>query len=677
MSKIKLNLEYYSGRDIYSDGEIEDELYEITLNNNCYDDIVFNDNRWPILYHLSSIRHNIISWYPFKKDCSILEIGAGCGAITGALCDKAKEVVAVDLSKRRSEINANRNKNRDNLEIIVGNLSDIKFERQFDYITLIGVWEYAIKFKNSNDPYLDFLKDIKRLLKPDGVLLLAVENRYGLKYFSGSKEDHVGSYFSGINGYIGIDNVRTFDKRQVSKYLKDAGFSKLSYYYPFPDYKTPYQIFSDKQKPKYNQLESRTITFDRVRLENFNERLVFNDLISNDMFGYFANSFLIECSNIDTDVNILYVKHNSKRLPKYQITTTIIEEDEKKVVVKSPIYSYGIDHIKDIFDNYTKLNQSRSQRFSVIDTKFKEGKLYLKYTDDILLSEYLIRLINNGKKNEVFKKLEEVYNILVSNSEDNSAFYICDKMKEVFGKHAEELSIFRHKHRYITLPNLDFNFENITVLSNGKYEVIDFEWVFDFLLPIEFIFYRCIRLFFSKYGEEIGNYITNKEIYNYFNITEEEIQLFERLNNEFFIYVHGKNAPYCYFQYLKKCVNLNHYINERNALKKNNKKLKQELKVCKAIINEESKKLIEKNAKFAKEQEKFAEVRNDLIKRIEDLERQNEQLKQRIGLLNSEQEKIKEENNRLVNEINRIKNSRSWKVIQFLSSIKYRRKKFR
>ncbi len=46
----------------------------------------------------------------FKKDASVLEIGAGCGAISGVLCRNAKHVTSVDLSKRRSLINANRNK---------------------------------------------------------------------------------------------------------------------------------------------------------------------------------------------------------------------------------------------------------------------------------------------------------------------------------------------------------------------------------------------------------------------------------------------------------------------------------------------------------------------------------------------------------------------------------------
>ena len=85
-----------------------------------------------------SYAQSIINWFPFKENATCLEIGGGCGAITGALCQNLHEVKVVELSKRRSSINLARHKHFDNLEIIVGNLNDIEFKEKFDYITLIG-----------------------------------------------------------------------------------------------------------------------------------------------------------------------------------------------------------------------------------------------------------------------------------------------------------------------------------------------------------------------------------------------------------------------------------------------------------------------------------------------------------------------------------------------------------
>lgn len=125
----RLNYSFYNGVDLYSDGEIEDEMLEIAKNNNDFESVIAGDNRWPILYHFSNKRHNLLEWYPFDKEAEVLEIGAGCGAITGVLCNKCKHVTSVELSQKRSLINYYRNRDKENLEIIVGNLNDIQFDK--------------------------------------------------------------------------------------------------------------------------------------------------------------------------------------------------------------------------------------------------------------------------------------------------------------------------------------------------------------------------------------------------------------------------------------------------------------------------------------------------------------------------------------------------------------------
>jgi SAM-dependent methyltransferase len=291
----KLNLDFYSGTDYYSDGDIEDELLKIVKSGRDIDEVLANDNRWPILYHLSPIRQNIINWYPFKENSSLLEIGGGCGAITGALCKSLHEVKVVELSKRRSLINFERNKDFGNLEIIVGNLNDVKFENKFDYITLNGVLEYAGSFTDTKEPYKDFLKNIKKYLKPDGKLIVAIENRYGLKYFAGAKEDHTGKEFDGITGYIGNDNVRTFGKKELEDLLQESGYPTQEFYYPHPDYKMPMEIYSQDWLPNAETLLSQAPNFDNERYELFNETEAFKGIIENGQYEFFANSFLVVC----------------------------------------------------------------------------------------------------------------------------------------------------------------------------------------------------------------------------------------------------------------------------------------------------------------------------------------------------------------------------------------------
>ena len=291
-----LNLSFYKGKDLYSDGDIEDELLNIVQNNDDYMGILKNDNRWPILYHLSPIRENLLEWYDYDKNGSVLEIGAGCGAVTGVFCRKTSRVVGIELSKRRSMINATRNAKYGNLEIIVGNFEDIQIKEKFDYVSLIGVLEYSPLYINCESPFEDMVKRAKGFLKDDGKLIIAIENKMGLKYLAGATEDHTGVPFDGVNNYENIDYVKTLSKPEIIDLLRNAGYKKIEFYYPMPDYKMPNVIYSDNRLPNVGELRNIINVFDRERYKTFNEEIVFDQLIKDGLFDYFANSFLIFAS---------------------------------------------------------------------------------------------------------------------------------------------------------------------------------------------------------------------------------------------------------------------------------------------------------------------------------------------------------------------------------------------
>lgn len=297
IGQVKLNLSYYKGKDLYSDGAIEDEILEIvkTYDEKEYNRIIKDRNTWPILYHLSHIRSNIIEWLLIDNNETVLEIGSGCGAITSKLSDMASKVTCIELSKKRSMINAYRNKDKDNIEILVGNFEDIEknIEVKYDYITLIGVFEYAESYITSSKPYLELLNKIKRHLKPNGKIVIAIENRLGLKYWAGCKEDHLAKYFEGIEGYTTSKGVKTFSKKELSKLFIKAGLENYEFYYPYPDYKLPNTIYSDEYLPKKGELTNNMRNFDMDRMVIFDESKVYDSIIENDLFTIFSNSYLI------------------------------------------------------------------------------------------------------------------------------------------------------------------------------------------------------------------------------------------------------------------------------------------------------------------------------------------------------------------------------------------------
>lgn len=312
---MKINYDFYNGEDSYCDGEVEKDILEYArrFSKNRYNDIFLNDMRWPVFYHFTYIRENILNWYPFKADSDILEIGAGMGAITGVLCKKAKHVTAVELSKQRARVIAEKHKKYDNLEIIVGNLNDIEFNKKFDYITLIGVLEYANMFTDSDTPFDEFLSNIRKLLKPDGKLLIAIENKFGIKYFAGAVEDHTSIKYDSIIGYSNKKGPITYGKRELTELLVRNGLSNVRFYYPLPDYKLPNVIFSDECLPSEKDIDNLydVYYYDNTIL-NFDEKKAYKEIIKENKFDFFANSFFIECSGCDIEKKIDFAVFNSK-----------------------------------------------------------------------------------------------------------------------------------------------------------------------------------------------------------------------------------------------------------------------------------------------------------------------------------------------------------------------------
>jgi 2-polyprenyl-3-methyl-5-hydroxy-6-metoxy-1,4-benzoquinol methylase len=234
----------------YTDGiEVENHLYEL-VQSVTDRSVLSSDMRalctdWVTTYHFSGLRANLLR--PFEaefKGATTLEIGAGCGAITRYLAEAGAHVLALEGSPRRARIAQSRTEGLPNVTLLTENFDHFDTEQRFDVITLIGVLEYAGRFVQGANPTVAMLEKVRRLLKPNGRLIIAIENQYGLKYFAGALEDHVGQAMFGIEDRYQVKGVNTFGRAHLQRLLQQAGFAQNDFYAPFPDYKLPVSIVS-------------------------------------------------------------------------------------------------------------------------------------------------------------------------------------------------------------------------------------------------------------------------------------------------------------------------------------------------------------------------------------------------------------------------------------------------
>jgi SAM-dependent methyltransferase len=236
----------------YSDGdEIENRIGAII--DNAADLSVFSIELaagvtdWASLYHLSGSRANILR--PFMEtfaDRTVLEIGAGCGAITRFLGESGAQVLALEGTARRAAIARSRTRDLSNVTVLADRFEDLSLPLRFDVVTLIGVLEYAPLFTKGEDPLVHMLLKARDLLKPGGKLIVAIENQLGLKYLAGFPEDHVWVPMYGIEGRYRQKEVTTFGRKTLRAILKRAGFTHQSFMAPFPDYKFPLSIVTEQ-----------------------------------------------------------------------------------------------------------------------------------------------------------------------------------------------------------------------------------------------------------------------------------------------------------------------------------------------------------------------------------------------------------------------------------------------
>ncbi len=354
IGKVQLTYEHYSGEDIYSDGSIEDELLDIVRNYSVleYPRIIEEKANWPVLYHLSKQRENIVDWLPIDKSMKILEVGSGCGAITGSLASRAGRVDCVDLSRRRSLINAYRHEEMDNITIHVGNFKEYEpeLDSDYDYVMLIGVFEYAQSYMGTDKPYEDFLNILAKHVSTKGRIVMAIENRYGLKYWAGCAEDHLGTYFSSIECYKDGGGVRTFSRKGLEDICAVCGFDNIHFYYPYPDYKFMTTVFSDNRLPDAGELCNNMRNFDRDRLLLFDEKAAFDGLVKEGQFPFFSNSYLLVIGDRPkTD----YARYSNDRTDEYAICTQI---HGNKVYKRALNPEAGLIHIQNMRKSYELLS---------------------------------------------------------------------------------------------------------------------------------------------------------------------------------------------------------------------------------------------------------------------------------------------------------------------------------
>lgn len=343
----------------YSDGaEFEErilgQLQEASDLSVASDELQALIQDWPSEYHFSPLRTNLL--YPFylKAFSDVLEVGSGCGAITRLLGENGNRITALEGSYQRARITRERCRDLTNVEVINDTFENCSTASQFDLLTLIGVLEYSSASAAAENPFSATLRKAFDLLADNGVLVIAIENQLGLKYFNGAAEDHIGKVFYGIQGLYGENDPQTLGKRQLEELITRSGFNLIHFIYPFPDYKLPQLLIRDSALASnlnlghlIGQYPSRD--YSRQSHHLFLENKVWPIIAKNQLIADLANSFLIiahkgDC-RIDSLVSDWQIKtYTGRRRKKYLAENSFYEDENGWVAQKKACFPEASEH---------------------------------------------------------------------------------------------------------------------------------------------------------------------------------------------------------------------------------------------------------------------------------------------------------------------------------------------
>lgn len=340
---------------------------------------------------LFEIPKGLLKWYRLKPSASVLYTGNDKDALAEELRERCQSVVCTD-------------------GFAIFDEGRQQYGQVYDYIISVENLEHHPQPER-------ILKVWKEMIRPDGKLILGMNNRFGLRYFCGDRDPYTGRSFDGIEGYCRAYAAkedtftgRMYSRAELKQMLAEAGWDSCRFYSVLADLKNPVLIYAEDCLPR----EDLAVRFfpvyhypDAVFLE---EEGLYGDLTDNGMFHQMANAYLIECSMDGDHSDVSHVTCSMERGREHAVITTLYKSG---VAEKRAAYRQGQKHLEKIVAHGQDLSR---HGIPVVEMKMDNGVCVMPYIRGEVGHVYLKKLLEKDK-NRFLQKMDQFREMILQSSE--------------------------------------------------------------------------------------------------------------------------------------------------------------------------------------------------------------------------------------------------------------------
>ena len=424
-----------------------------------YDREIREEDDFSFFYHLSRLRTALLSWYPFREGCRVLDAGSGFGALTGLLLDRASSVTAVERDPFRAEALRARFRDREGLQVICSDIRNFYPEEPFDYIIAADLLE---EFDGDPEELLSLLKG---MLRPEGVLLLGIRNRNGIKYRLGALDEYVRE----------PGNVDALTDRASLETAAAKFFREKRVYYPLPDIGFAQAVYTDDFLPDYS-IRDRVFPYDPFRSPlTGNEQTAWDRLIREGRFGEECNYLLFELGDRLPEKHVIHAALSTDRDPASAFATILYGDG---CCCKRALFPEGVPTLAEIRDNLEALS---ARGIAIVPQTICGDESRMPLVRETPLLAHIRDLMEAGSRDGLLAIFEAMYrNVLLSSEEDESGYDAA-----AWGLPIEEA---RPVLRRALIDMIPYN----AFLGPSGIRYYDQEFAWDFC-PARFVLFRAVR----------------------------------------------------------------------------------------------------------------------------------------------------------------------------------------